>query len=457
MSKLISELLLDDTIEVRIKKEYQNKYGFGKSIVWNIVSTNYRGYQNTTFSNTKVAITDKIIAILAYDAKEPENPNGKGYYKAYGRPMFNVSNISKWLNSLEGPNEWYTPFQYDEPPTAENLVLDNQFLIPTPYLDFPGFLSIFDESFSSSLIKVSIPFINVNAAGDTLTVGGVFSNIFLPSTIELGLTKESSAPVDGYVFQSFNTTNKKPITAKITQDAINFYGVDATADDFYSYHTRTIGYSVKYRNRSISTIGGNPYTYPVASIGIRPVCCFNGNCYVSDEKNENGHYVLEYENYSSNSGNSGGSSDNEDNEDSNRTSIYIPLSFRRLKNSGTFYLSYPEYKKLVLSQDLDLLVNKVVTITGNGEVGLGKSGNPILGVISKCEFESENPLKILATVEFKGIFSNIIAKKDIVAGDFIAVDGNGGIVKSETYTKNQVTHVQEIEGDNKNIASVLIR
>lgn len=178
---------------------------------------------------------------------------------------------------------------------------------------------------------------------------------------------------------------------------------------------------------------------------------------MSDEKNENGHYVLEYENYSSNSGNSGGSSDNEDNEDSNRTSIYIPLSFRRLKNSGTFYLSYPEYKKLVLSQDLDLLVNKVVTITGNGEVGLGKSGNPILGVISKCEFESENPLKILATVEFKGIFSNIIAKKDIVAGDFIAVDGNGGIVKSETYTKNQVTHVQEIEGDNKNIASVLIR
>ena len=98
-------------------------------IIWMVADKNHSGYP----ANSVTLITQKIIDLRAYDAKEPNNTADNP--RTRGNTNYGSSNINAWLNSSASAGNWYTPTHtYDTPPDANNT------LYGTAYQDRPGFL-----------------------------------------------------------------------------------------------------------------------------------------------------------------------------------------------------------------------------------------------------------------------------------------------------------------------------
>jgi hypothetical protein len=99
-------------IEIPVKSEYQSQ--FGTKIVFRIADKNHSGYP----SNSVTLITDKIIQLLAFDGKEPNNANSDR--QRFGSNNYKYSNLRQWLNSNAAAGAWYNLFD----PSAEPSVLN---------------------------------------------------------------------------------------------------------------------------------------------------------------------------------------------------------------------------------------------------------------------------------------------------------------------------------------------
>ena len=67
MSKTLGSLTVGAKIEVPVLSAYQSR--FGSKIVFKIADKNHSGYP----SNSVTLITEKIIQLMCFDAKEPSN------------------------------------------------------------------------------------------------------------------------------------------------------------------------------------------------------------------------------------------------------------------------------------------------------------------------------------------------------------------------------------------------
>ena len=92
MAKKISTLSVSDKIEVSVNSDYQSR--LGNKIIFVVADKNHAGYPD----NSVTLITEKIIQLMCFDAKEPKNTTNK-YIKAYGNSRYSYSNILQWLNS----------------------------------------------------------------------------------------------------------------------------------------------------------------------------------------------------------------------------------------------------------------------------------------------------------------------------------------------------------------------
>lgn len=72
MSKTLGSLTVGAKIEVPVLSAYQSR--FGSKIVFKIADKNHSGYP----SNSVTLITEKIIQLMCFDAKEPSNSNRTG-------------------------------------------------------------------------------------------------------------------------------------------------------------------------------------------------------------------------------------------------------------------------------------------------------------------------------------------------------------------------------------------
>ena len=113
MSKSISSLAVGATIEVPVLSAYQSR--FGAKIVFKIADKNHSGYP----SNSVTLITDKIIQVMAFDAKEPNNSNSDR--KNYGNNRYLYSNLLQWQNSNAAAGNWYSAQRSaDQAPTTKS-------------------------------------------------------------------------------------------------------------------------------------------------------------------------------------------------------------------------------------------------------------------------------------------------------------------------------------------------
>lgn len=69
------------------------------------------------------------------------------------------------------------------------------------------------------------------------------------------------------------------------------------------------------------------------------------------------------------------------------------------------------------------VIGKAVTITDDGEVGFGSTGNPLLGKINQYAFDGHVTVQDAGYTEFEGVSGSLPT-----AGDFVAVNGAGKVV-----------------------------
>ena len=98
MSKTLGSLSVGAKIEVPVLSAYQSR--FGTKIVFKIADKNHSGYP----SNSVTLITEKIIQLMCFDAKEASNSNSDR--KQYGNNRYQHSNLLQWLNSNAAAGAW---------------------------------------------------------------------------------------------------------------------------------------------------------------------------------------------------------------------------------------------------------------------------------------------------------------------------------------------------------------
>lgn len=277
MPKALSALAVGDKIEIPVKSGYQSQ--FGTKIVFRVADKNHSGYP----ANSVTLITDKIIQLLAFDGKEPNNANSDR--KNSGNNNYNYSNLRQWLNSNAGAGAWYSAkHSADSPPNSTNVSVN-------AYDTRAGFLAIFDVAFVNALMETTLTVVK-----NTVTDGGsyetVTDKIFLASTTEVGLANENGI-AEGTKLALF--TNDASRIAYCTQSAIDTstYESDPTTSAGWYWWLRTPNSSNARYVRNVYTVGAlsdsNAYH---GYRGVRPLCNLSSGILVSDNANGDGNYEV---------------------------------------------------------------------------------------------------------------------------------------------------------------------
>ncbi len=282
MSKTLGSLSVGAKIEVPVLSAYQSR--FGSKIVFKIADKNHSGYP----SNSVTLITEKIIQLMCFDAKEPNNSNGDR--KQYGNNRYQHSNILQWLNSNAAAGAWYSAkHSADAPPTNAN-VWNNY----NEYDAWAGFLAMLDPKFVAELLTTT-----QTVARNTVTDGGsyetVTSKMFLPSTTEVGLANENNI-AEGTLLALFSNDASRVAypTAQCVSNSEYTNANFSTSKGWY-WWLRTPLSSSACGVRGVVSDGSLDYNYACGgSAGVRPLCNLKSSILVSDSPNSDGNYTVIY-------------------------------------------------------------------------------------------------------------------------------------------------------------------
>ena len=236
------------------------------SVMGNVIflkaDQNHTGYPE----NSTTLITDELILLRAFDAKEPNNTDSNR--QQYGNDRYSVSNIDHWLNSTASAGQWYsTQHSTDQSPNSTSVVGRN------PYDTDAGFLNGFDARFIEAIQDTTITVAQPTADGgetDTLT-----RKVFLPSYAEL-FNKAENSIMEGSLLQYFQENTNAIRIAKISTYAAednNNKGSDSiTAGTALHYWMRTPNSPYSYYVRTVTSNGELGGNYPYSGCGgVRPL------------------------------------------------------------------------------------------------------------------------------------------------------------------------------------------
>lgn len=282
MSQSISKLAVGAKIEVPVLSAYQSR--FGAKLVFKIADKNHSGYP----ANSVTLITEKIIQLMAFDAKEPNNSNSDR--KSYGNNRYLHSNLLQWLNSNAAAGAWYSAkHNADAPPTNAN-VWDNY----NEYDAWAGFLAMLEPKFVAELLDTT-----QTVAKNTVTDGGsyetVTSKMFLASTTEVGLANENSI-AEGLLLALFS--NDASRVAYPTSQCVSnseYTNTNFTTSKGWYWWLRT-PYSSNARGvRYVNSDGALGRNDAYSGLdGVRPLCNLPSSILVSDTTNADGNYEIIY-------------------------------------------------------------------------------------------------------------------------------------------------------------------
>lgn len=246
---------------------------YGKPIVWRVMEHNHQGDPE----NSTAIISDKVLSLKAFDAKEPKykgsDSDEVNQIRNYGNGNYSLSNLLQWANSEAEAWMWYTPqHEYDHPPDTTDYVTAN------PYESEPGFLNGFSTAFKESILEA------------TKKIGiEVTRKIHLLTLKEAGTGWEyDDATLTPYELFSDNASRKADITNEaIEKDGTGYSGYWAAYKG--SYSCKYITKSGDGGDYSSSHTKG---AYEGRYYGFRPYCCLKSDVMVSDKPDENGVYSL---------------------------------------------------------------------------------------------------------------------------------------------------------------------
>lgn len=107
-------------------------------------------------------------------------------------------------------------------------------------------------------------------------------------------------------------------------------------------------------------------------------------------------------------------------------------SYEGIRNGATFKVA--EATKTALANKYSDIVGKVVTLTGNQEVGYGSAGDEPLGFVEQVEKESTNRDVLVVSVVWNQAREDIPCAGSESVPTFVACDGNGGLQAASSAT-----------------------
>ena len=282
MSKAISSLAVGDKIEVPVLSAYQSR--FGAKIVFKVADKNHSGYP----SNTVTLITEKIIQIMASDAKEPNNSNSDR--KNYGNNRHIYSNLLQWLNSNATAGNWYSAkHSADQAPTTKSTHVSYN-----PYTSWAGFLAMLDPDFVAELQNTTLTVVKSSTDGgsyETFT-----AKMFLASTTEVGLANENGI-AEGSLLALFSNDASRVAypTAECVSNSDGYSSSSFSTSKGWYWWLRTPYSSYAYYVRYVVSDGalGSDVAY-YGGWGVRPLCNLKSSILVSDSPNASGNYEIIY-------------------------------------------------------------------------------------------------------------------------------------------------------------------
>lgn len=234
-------------------------------------------------------VTERIISLKAFDAKEPSNSDGNR--KSYGNNRASVSNLLLWLNSAAAAGGWYTAqHSADAPPTSANVWSSHN-----PYDQEAGFLSFFEADFRNALLSDTI-----TVAKNTVTDGGGSEQItrkvrLLTRTevfgdTENGITEGSQWPL----FTDANSRKAYPTPEAVSKSTYTSSSLSATQPWYYWLLTPNAGSASHARFvYSDGGLGSNGRAYN-GSGGVRPALFLVPGTLVSDTTDTDGAYIIQW-------------------------------------------------------------------------------------------------------------------------------------------------------------------
>ena len=282
MSKAISALNVGDLIEVPVLSDYQSR--FGAKIVFKVADKNHSGYP----SNSVTLITEKIIQLMCFDAKEASNSNSDR--ASYGNNRYLHSNLLQWLNSNAAAGAWYSAqHSADAAPTNANVYSNYN-----EYDAWAGFLAMLEPKFVAELLDTT-----QTVAKNTVTDGGsyetVTSKMFLASTTEVGLANENSIAEGSLLALFSNDASRVAYPTSQCVSNSEYTNTNFTTSKGWYWWLRT-PYSSNARHvRFVNTDGAlnSSYAYN-GGRGVRPLCNLSSSILVSDTTNADGNYEIIY-------------------------------------------------------------------------------------------------------------------------------------------------------------------
>ena len=259
-------------------KSPDTKYN-GVPIIWLI------GHKET--GRVKL-VTERIITIKCFDAKEPSNPDSDRANR--GNNRYSQSNIDQWLNSAAGAGAWYSAkHDYDAPPNNAN-VWSNY----NEYDAEAGFLANFEEAFRNAILDTTI-----RVAKNTVTDGGGYENItrkvYLLSNTEVGLSNENGV-AEGSKWDLFSNDNSRkayPTAEAVSRSEYTSSSLNASSPWYWWLRTPRAGSSYSAR---IVNAGGTLYNDGAYGgyRGVRPALELDSGILVSNSPDTDGAYIIQW-------------------------------------------------------------------------------------------------------------------------------------------------------------------
>ena len=283
MSKAISSLAVGDKIEVPVLSAYQSR--FGAKIIFKVADKNHSGYP----SNSVTLITEKIIQIMASDAKEPNNSVSDR--RNYGNNRHIYSNLLQWLNSNATAGNWYSAkHSADQAPTTKNTHVTYN-----PYTSWAGFLAMLDPKFVAELLDTTLTVVKSSTDGgsyETFT-----AKMFLASTTEVGLANENGI-AEGALLALFSNNASRiayPTAECVSNSEYSNSNFTTSTGWYWWLRTPYSVYGCHFHN--VNSDGSMDYTTRYACSGyggVRPRCNLKSSILVSDSPNASGNYEIIY-------------------------------------------------------------------------------------------------------------------------------------------------------------------
>lgn len=233
-------------------------------------------------------VTEKIISLKAFDAKEPSNSNSSR--QSYGNNRASVANLLLWLNSAAAAGGWYSAqHRADAPPTAANVWSSHN-----PYYQEAGFLSFFEADFRNALLNDTI-----TVAKNTVTDGGgseqITRKVRLLTETEVGLGNENGI-AEGTQWPLFTDNESRkayPTAEAVSKSTYTNSSLSATQPWYYWLLTPNARYANNVRNVSSDGSLNNLNAWNGRN-GVRPALFLAPDTLVSDTTDTDGAYIIQW-------------------------------------------------------------------------------------------------------------------------------------------------------------------